>query len=246
MNRALIGAVVVTFAACAQYAPASEGGFTAPKVVTEGTLCLEVADLAVAESKVVEWVASRGGSIASTRRSAANPRATTLTVRVPTATFRETIAAVSTMGAVSSLSTDSRDVTAEYFDGAARISAKQVEEGRLLRLLDTSSASLQDVLAVEKELARVRGEIEELLGRKKVLDATTTTSALVVVMTERRDEFASSVGSTIASSTMALLRTARMLGIVAAAMLPWVLTLLACVAPVVVLRRRSRRKAGQS
>lgn len=240
MNRVLIAAAFVTFAACALNAPGEE----ARKTVTEAEMSLEVDDLTAAESKLLEFVTSRGGRVASMKRTKDGARLATLTVRVPAAALRDTVAAVSAIGRVSSVSTDSRDVTAETYDGSARISAKQVEERRLLRLLDTSSSNLQDVLAVEKELARVRSEIEELMGRQKVLDATTTTSALSVRMTEPAEPWALSVGGTMASSTRALLRALQLLVIVAAALLPWLGTLALCAAPFVALARRSRRRAA--
>ena len=51
-----------------------------------------------------------------------------------------------------------------WYDVEARLSNKRVEEARLLQHLRGSGARLQDILSVERELSRVRGEIEQLQG----------------------------------------------------------------------------------
>jgi tellurite resistance protein len=66
---------------------------------------------------------------------------------------------------VRSLNSDAQDVTEEFYDVDARLRNKRVEEQRLVEHLKKSTARLQDILAVEREISRVRGEIEQMEGR---------------------------------------------------------------------------------
>ncbi len=57
----------------------------------------------------------------------------------------------------------------QYYDLEARIRNKQKEEARLLKHLDENTGKLEDILAVEREVSRVREELERMEGRMRVL-----------------------------------------------------------------------------
>ena len=110
------------------------------------------------------------------------PRSGRWTARVPGARFEAFLDAVAGLGELVSRKLDSQDVTEEFFDTEARIKAKRVEEARMLKNLEESTGSLKDILEVEHELSRVRGEVEQLEGRLRLLanltDLTTVTIAI--------------------------------------------------------------------
>ena len=93
----------------------------------------------------------------------------TLTVRVPADRFDELVSWAEAEVEVSSLNISTQDVTEEWVDVRSRIDNHEATEKRLLEILDTRTADLGDVLAVERELARVREEIERAEGRLRVL-----------------------------------------------------------------------------
>jgi hypothetical protein len=64
------------------------------------------------------------------------------------------------LGDVESVNIGSEDVGEAYADMEVRLANGRRLEQRLLELLATRTGSLEDVLAVERELARVRQEIE--------------------------------------------------------------------------------------
>ena len=70
---------------------------------------------------------------------------------------------------VERISVNAQDVTAEWVDVEARLANHRRSEARLQALLAENTATLADVLQVERELARVRGEIESYEGRMRVL-----------------------------------------------------------------------------
>ena len=63
---------------------------------------------------------------------------------------------------------NSQDVTAEYMDLEARLKAKQELENRYLQILQKAN-TVTEMLEVEQQLGQVRGEIESMQGRLKLL-----------------------------------------------------------------------------
>ena len=62
------------------------------------------------------------------------------------------------------------DITKEYYDIKARLNSKIEMEGRLVELLQTKTNNVSDLLQVEKELGRVRGDIESMEGTIRYYD----------------------------------------------------------------------------
>ncbi len=88
---------------------------------------------------------------------------------MPVDRFDSFVSAVSQIGEVRTNHVGSQDVTEEYYDIEARIRNKQEEEKRLLKHLADSTGKLEDILSVERELTRVRGEVEQMQGRLRFL-----------------------------------------------------------------------------
>lgn len=90
-------------------------------------------------------------------------------LRVPTKNFNSFMEGSSTIGNVVNTNINSEDVTSQYFDTEARLKSLKLQEERLLELLK-KSGTLKDILEIEKELANVRYEIENLTGTLKKFD----------------------------------------------------------------------------
>ncbi len=69
-------------------------------------------------------------------------------------------------------------------DITARVANAKRLEQRLIQLLATRTGRLEDVLAVERELARVREEIERAEGRLRYLRTRAAMSTLTVLVHE--------------------------------------------------------------
>ena len=69
------------------------------------------------------------------------------------------------------------DVGEEFVDVSARMENARRLEQRLVTLLASRTGKLSDVLAVERELARVREDIERYEGRLRYLRAHAATSS---------------------------------------------------------------------
>ena len=70
---------------------------------------------------------------------------------------------IEAIGAVTSKSISGRDVTEEFVDLSARLGNLERQELRLLDILNMTT-TVDEVLDVERELGRIRGEIESLTG----------------------------------------------------------------------------------
>jgi hypothetical protein len=68
-----------------------------------------------------------------------------------------------------SLREEAQDVSEEFVDLEARISSSKKLEEQYILLLEKQTEKVEDLLAIEKELARVRLEIERLEGRVRYL-----------------------------------------------------------------------------
>jgi hypothetical protein len=161
--------------------PPSAAGHIARKQVVETTLTLSAAHPRDARAKLERTLAELGGFV---QRLEAQGVAADLSyhfvVRVPEAKLGAMLAAVRTLGSVHSETQEVKDVTREYIDVDARLRNLQRTEQRLLGLLSERSAALADVIAVEQELTRVRGEAEQLTAQLRALDHDVALATLTV------------------------------------------------------------------
>ena len=127
--------------------------------------------------------------------------------------------------------TSSEDVSDEYFDLEARIKNKQVQEQTLQKILEERSGQLEEVLKVEVELSRVRGEIEQMQGRLRVLQNLSSLATLTLTIRERDRftppapvvaDFPTQVSRTFHASLTRLVDVGKALVLFAVAQAPWV------------------------
>jgi len=96
-------------------------------------------------------------------------RTLTATLRVPADQLDATLAELRKLGRVEAESQSGQEVTAQYVDLEARLLNGRNTERRLIDVLQQRTGKLADVLAVETELSRVRGEIESMESQGKSL-----------------------------------------------------------------------------
>jgi hypothetical protein len=96
-------------------------------------------------------------------------RTLTATLRVPADRLEATLVDLRKLGRVEAESQGGQEVTSQYVDLEARLSNNRNTERRLTELLQQRTGKLSDVLAVETEISRVRGEIEQMEAERKNL-----------------------------------------------------------------------------
>ena len=186
--------------------------------------------------------------------SAGSPRHGHWTVRVPADHYEKFLIAATQLGKVQDVHSDSQDVTEEYCDLAARIHNKKQEEARILELLSKAAGRLDEVLTLEHELSRVRGEAEQMEGRLRVVGDLSAMSSVNIDIREIKSfvpeplaTFAARVRLAWEDSTTALVSIAQALSILLVALSPWAGVLLPpLLVAVIVLRVRAARKLPQA
>lgn len=141
-------------------------------------------------TKSVGALAKRHGGFVSKSHlvgSEGEPRRGDWTLRIPSQNLDAFVDASKALGQVRSHRQDSEEVTAEYIDLESRIRNLTAEEARLLKHLDESTRSLKDILNVEREISRVRGEIERAQGRRNVLTNLTSLATVTLTVQEIKD-----------------------------------------------------------
>ena len=128
-----------------------------------------------------------GGFVANSSISSGNNEvhSATLEIKIPASHFDEAINGLQPIGSLESVSVSAEDVGEQFVDVAARAENGHTLERRLIDILGTRTGKLSDVLAVERELARVREDIERQEGRMRYLRTRAATSTLSVTVHEK-------------------------------------------------------------
>lgn len=83
-------------------------------------------------------------------------------------------------GEITQRSTSAEDLTRQIVDTGARLDAQKTLQGRLLNLLERRDGELGELLQIERELARVTGDIESIEAQLKTLRLRVSMSSLDV------------------------------------------------------------------
>lgn len=155
-------------------------------IIRTGAVSIEVDSVEQAVARVTDLAARSGGLVAnaSLQTGENEVRSATLEVKVPADRYDATLDGLRAVGEVKNSSTTSQDVGEEFVDVSARVTNAKRLEDRLITLLATRTGKLEDVLNVERELARVREEIERYEGRLRYLKAKVAMSTIVVSLFE--------------------------------------------------------------
>jgi Domain of unknown function (DUF4349) len=176
-----------------------EFDFTNRLIVRTGQAVIEVDSLEPAIAELRRIAQRVGGFVAdaSVQSGRNQLRSATLQLKVPAARFDDLTLALGPLGRLQSVNVNAEDVSEEFVDVTARVANSRRLEDRLVDLLRTRTGKLQDVLAVEHELARVREEIERMEGRLRYLKASAQLSTLSVSLSEPPPIIASHPGRSI-------------------------------------------------
>lgn len=130
-------------------------------VIRKGSLTLTVADTRETVGEIERLTAESGGIVSESRvyEYYEGHYAAEMILRVPETEFDRFISRLQELGKASDVQKSSEDVTFPYLDLETRIKNLEAEEQRLREILDQAK-TVDDILQVERELARVRGEIE--------------------------------------------------------------------------------------
>lgn len=162
------------------------------KVIQRASISVEAEDTRSVYEEVRRMVEEAGGfvqsaTIADPEETEDQPRID-LVVRIPDTDLSNALERIGAMGTrIVAQSEDSEEVTREYQDVESRIRNLSLLEEELRELLadvrQNDDADPQKLLQVFNEISRVRGEIEQLEGRRQLLDNLTSLATVEVKIT---------------------------------------------------------------
>jgi uncharacterized protein DUF4349 len=168
-------------------------------IIRSGQASIEVDSLESSMAALRRIVQRLGGFVAdaSVQSGRNQLRSATLELKIPASRFDELTEALEPLGRLQFVNVGAEDVSEEFVDLTARVTNGRRLEDRLVELLRTRTGKLQDVLSVERELARVREEIERMEGRLRFLKTSAQLSTLAVNLSEPPPIVASHPGRSV-------------------------------------------------
>ncbi|MGA8502795.1 MAG: DUF4349 domain-containing protein [Candidatus Sulfotelmatobacter sp.] len=162
------------------------GGLTGPMIIRTAALALTTREFDTARTRLDDILKRHHGYVGelNVATPVGNGSTFTATLRVPAGQLDATLADLKGLGRVESESQNGQEVTAQYVDLEARLSNARNTEERLTNLLRQRTGKLSDVLAVETEIDRVRGEIEQMEAEKKNLANQVTFATITATVRE--------------------------------------------------------------
>jgi hypothetical protein len=136
--------------------------------------------------RLTALVGAYGGFVAGTQTqsvSAGSPAQGTVELQVPEANFAAVLSQAQELGKVVSLTTQAIDVTGQYVDLQARITALQASHQQYLTIM-TRATTVGAVLSVQSQLDDLQSQLEQLQGQLQLLDNETAYSTLAVTLSQ--------------------------------------------------------------
>jgi hypothetical protein len=167
--------------------PVEKAPFTlGPMVIRTAQLSLITKEFDKARANVEAILKRHRGYVGEMKvgSAAGSGRTLTSSLRVPSDQLDATMAEMKALGRVDSESQNGQDVTSQYVDLEARLANARNTSQRLTDLLRNRTGKLSDVLEVEQELDRVRGEIEQMEAERKTMGNQVTFATLNATITE--------------------------------------------------------------
>jgi type IV secretory pathway VirB2 component (pilin) len=165
-------------------------------VIRTGQAFIEVDKVDPALLKIRQLAAQVGGYITNSSVSGGRDqiRQATIELKIPAPRYDDAVGSLSSIGKVETVNSNAQDVGEEFVDVTARVTNSKRLEERLINLLANRTGKLEEVLRVERELARVREEIERYEGRLRYLSARAAMSTLSITVHEPAPILGSSPG----------------------------------------------------
>lgn len=170
-------------------APSTDASSTSSidqRVIKSGSIDMTSNNVSSTVTAISTLALTRNGFIqtSSTSDNESGKATAYVVLRVPTDVFEATMSDIVALGVhVNTESMSGEDVTEQFTDVSARLTAAKAQEAQYLVILK-SATSVGDILAVQEHLATVRSEIESLQGQVNFLENETDLATISVTVSE--------------------------------------------------------------
>jgi hypothetical protein len=224
------------------------------KIIYTGHIDIIVGDFDKADGRLHELIRKHDGYVASSevRRVPNEPGHGSWTVRIPVGNSDDFRESLRELGALHRSKLDSSDITDQYYDTQADQANLEAREKALRGLYDKTiaNAKLADLLEVDRELGKVRGEINTLKGRLQRWDKEVTYATYSITIEERLGYkeptalgFGETASDTFSRSLNAIVVFLRGVVLVLVAVSPWLVLFAAVGVPIWLVVRRFQKPA---
>jgi hypothetical protein len=157
------------------------------KLIRNATVELEIVSFDNAVQKITAFANEEGGYVATTdsEKQANGKLRGRVVVKVLPENLDRFLQKIRGLGELKNQTLGTEDVTKAYFDTDARLKNAHVMEQRLIEMLKAKTGKVSDLLQVEKELARVREEIEKMQGELKYWDSQVQFATVTISLAEK-------------------------------------------------------------
>lgn len=197
------------------------------KLIHTAYLELKVEEVIRAEERV-QAIATQAAGYVSEVNTYQRPDGKNLrmVIRIPAEELNEVINGLLELGEVETRNISIQDITESYYDLDSRLNTKLEQEQRYLEIL-AQAERVEEVLQVERELERIRVEIESLQGRKRYMDDQVAMSTVTLNLREENPVVLGfSLGDTLRQATMALLGSVESMIILLGGAIPYLVLIL--------------------
>ena len=157
------------------------------KLIRNATVELEVAKFDEAVQKITGFANEDRGYVATTssEKQENGKLKGQIVVKVLPENLDRSLQKLRGLGELKNQTLGTEDITKAYFDTDARLKNARVMEQRLVDMLKKKSDDINDLLQVEKELGRVREQIEQMQGELKFWDSQVQFATVTISLAEK-------------------------------------------------------------
>jgi hypothetical protein len=157
------------------------------KLIRNANVDLEIVSFDDAVQKITAFANEEHGYVATTssEKQANGKLKGQIVVKVIPETLDRFLQKIRGLGELKNQTLGTEDVSKAYFDTDSRLKNAHVMEQRLIDILKKQSKDVADLLAVEKELGRVREEIEQMQGQLKFWDSQVQFATVTISLAEK-------------------------------------------------------------
>ena len=157
------------------------------KLIRNAEVELEIISFDDAVQKIAAFANEERGYVATTssEKQANGKLRGQVVVKVLPENLDRFLQKVRALGELKNQTLGTEDVTKAYLDTDARLKNARVMEQRLIDMLKTKTGKVSDLLQVEKELGRVREEIEKMQGELKYWDSQVQFATATISLSEK-------------------------------------------------------------
>ena len=157
------------------------------KLIYSASATVETTEFDQTVEKLTALVAEYGGFVESSSINGSNyysqsrgyssERYASYVIRVPSDRFSTLMSSLSALGNVPYSHTYTENITAQYYDTGARLTAYKTQETRLLEMMEIAE-TVEDLISIEEKLTELRYKIESLQSTLNNWDRQVSYSSL--------------------------------------------------------------------